>query len=332
MLKLKKNHIAFLVKCFVVAFPLLFVLALYFVTNPFGILPYSFLENKISEKSSDIQSTRNFLDNYKTKKYNTFIFGNSRANAFVPYFQDYFNQSILLKYNSPGESVRNIYRKVKLIDSLGLNLKYVIIHMDEAILENVNNTNPYKQGPAYLHHPLTAPSSNFYFQTKGLAYFFEDLYFLPYSHYLLTKSYHPYMKKYFNETYNKNTLPREELANKFGEQYYIINKEIFPERNKVNKTIGVNINNSDILLLLEILKIFKKHNTDYKISFSINYHMRKMNKKVITIFETIYGKQNVYDFTGKNSISQELGNFYEPSHFKKKAGKMILDSIYSKPK
>ena len=58
--------------------------------------------------------------------------------------------------------------------------------------------------------------------------------------------------------------------------------------------------------------------------------MKKMNSEVVNTYKTIFGDTMVYDFTGENKVAKDITNFYESSHFRTKAGKMQLDSIYLK--
>lgn len=326
------SHLLFLRKILFIGSPVLIILIIYFIVNPFGILPFSIFPNSIAEKSTDIENTRKLLRTYKTVSYNAFIFGNSRANAYKENYADYINNAIVIKANSPGESIRNIYNKIRLIDSLGLNIKYAFIHMDDALIGNVNNSNPYLQGPAYIHHPLTATNTIFNFQAKGISFFFNKFYFIPYTEYLLTKKYRYYMKNYFKDSYGANKKNREELVDSLGVDYYKKNANLFPERKSINQVAKISVDKNDIKLLIEIKNIFEKHKTEYIVCFSINYKMIQMNPTVIATFNEIFGSDKVYDFTGKNKVAADQTNFYEESHFRTKAGKIQLDSIFLKKK
>lgn len=326
------THKKFIMNVSLILSPFWLALIVYFLVNPFNILPFSLFPNNIAEKSTDVKFTRELLDNYKAKNYNAFIFGNSRAGAYERNFGDYFDNAIVRPLNAPGESIRNIYYKVKLIDSLGLNIKYVFIHMDEALIGNYNNSNIHLQGPAYIHHPWTQKSSSLEFQTKGLGFFFDKFYFIPYIQYLITKSYKPYMKGYFKDIYGTNKLSLEEMAEQGDSNYYKNNADLFVERKYINDYSDVKLKSNDSLLLAEIRDIFDKHKTNYRICFSINYQMKRMNKVVLDNYRGIFGDTLVYDFTGENSVAKDIKNFYESSHFRTKAGKMQLDSIYLKSK
>ena len=319
----------FLRRALLLGFPFVLILGTYFLVNPFGILPYSVFPNSIAETSTDITFTRKLLKTYKSENYNSFIFGNSRANAFIHNYSDYFANDRLIALNAPGESIRNIYYKIHLLDSIGLKIKYAFIHMDDALIGNVNNSKPHLQGPAYIHHPLTATSTVLKFQLKGIGFFFDKFYFFPYMQYLFAKTYCPYMKNYFKDSYGENKLSLEEQVEQLQDKYYVKYADLFTERKEINKYLNCKLDVRDIILLKEISEIFKKHKTDYRICFSINYYMRKMDLSVLNEFRSIFDKERVFDFTGRNKMSEDLTNFYETSHFRSKAGKMQLDSIFS---
>jgi hypothetical protein len=326
----KYSHRRFIIKSALLLSPFWITLIVYFLVNPFDILPYSVFPNDIAEKSTDVKFTRELLSNYKIENHNAFIFGNSRAGAYEKNFGDYFRDAVVRSLNTPGESIRNVYYKVKLVDSLGLKIKYAFVHMDDALIGNYNNSNVYLQGPSYIHHPLTAKSSELEFQSKGVGFFFAKFYFIPYIHYLSTHNYKPYMKEYFKDIYGANKLSLEEKAETGDSNYYKNNAALFPERSHINEYYEVKVQKSDSLLLAQIKNIFTKHHTNYKICFSITYQMKKMNIKVLNTFKNIFGDTLVYDFTGENSVAKDITNFYESSHFRTKAGKLQLDSIYLK--
>ena len=53
---------------------------------------------------------------------------------------------------------------------------------------------------------------------------------------------------------------------------------------------------------------------------------------MLTLFPyAVHGEDNVFDFSGINSISEEKSNFYDPLHFKVYVGKQLLDEAYGLP-
>jgi hypothetical protein len=58
------------------------------------------------------------------------------------------------------------------------------------------------------------------------------------------------------------------------------------------------------------------------------FDQNKYSKSDIHFLQKTFGNQNVFDFSGINSYTNNIGNYYEPGHFRDIVGKQILDSIY----
>ena len=57
------------------------------------------------------------------------------------------------------------------------------------------------------------------------------------------------------------------------------------------------------------------------------YTQVKMNSADLKILNKIF-ENNVYDYSGKNAITEDKYNFYESMHFRKDIGKQIMEEIY----
>lgn len=86
-----------------------------------------------------------------------------------------------------------------------------------------------------------------------------------------------------------------------------------------------------IKMLNEIKAILDKDNTSYKVLICPSYSQVAYNKEDLELTETVFGKENVFNFTGINRFTQEKSNFYDATHFKKFVGKQMLDSAYYVP-
>jgi hypothetical protein len=90
------------------------------------------------------------------------------------------------------------------------------------------------------------------------------------------------------------------------------------------------IDDNAVKLLSDILRIFKKHNTSYKLVISPLYNTPKFNSKDFQTLVSIFGSENVFDFSGNNQITTNHRNYYERSHYRPEVGKEIFQIIYSK--
>ena len=71
------------------------------------------------------------------------------------------------------------------------------------------------------------------------------------------------------------------------------------------------INSKQILMLKEINSILKKHRTNFKIIISPLYNQVKINNIDLDIINNIFPKNVVFDFSGKNIITENKLNYYE---------------------
>ena len=58
------------------------------------------------------------------------------------------------------------------------------------------------------------------------------------------------------------------------------------------------------------------------------YDQKKLNIEDLSILNALFGKENVFDFSGINQITNNLYNYYETSHYRPHVAKKIIDEIY----
>jgi hypothetical protein len=85
-------------------------------------------------------------------------------------------------------------------------------------------------------------------------------------------------------------------------------------------------------MLAEIFAKFQNDKTNYKIIINPLYDQEKLNSEDLIILNKIFGKENVFDFSGRNEITNDFYNYYELSHYRPHVAKMIMDIIYNKQK
>ena len=91
---------------------------------------------------------------------------------------------------------------------------------------------------------------------------------------------------------------------------------------------GTNIDQREIENTKFIADTFKKDHTNYKIIIAPLYDQRATNSIELEILKIYFGKENVYDYSGKNKFTNDISNYYEMSHFKPSLGRIILKEIY----
>ena len=89
-------------------------------------------------------------------------------------------------------------------------------------------------------------------------------------------------------------------------------------------TIGV----EQLRLLKSIKAVFEKDKTNYEIVISPVYDQQRLNTKDLNQLQEIFGKEYVHDFSGKNSITDNVYNYYETSHYLPSVADTIMKIIY----
>lgn len=68
------------------------------------------------------------------------------------------------------------------------------------------------------------------------------------------------------------------------------------------------------------------------IGYIINplYSQEKFNPKDMEMIQNVFGRDNVYDFSGRNQFTTSKYNYYEESHFRPLVGDSIMSIVYRK--
>ena len=81
-------------------------------------------------------------------------------------------------------------------------------------------------------------------------------------------------------------------------------------------------------LLKEIYEILIRNKTVYRIVISPLYNQFEFNPGDYNYLCSLFGKKNVYDFSGTNEITNNIINYYDDKHYRPHVAKYILDVIY----
>ncbi|HTB32753.1 MAG TPA: hypothetical protein VK808_12035 [Bacteroidia bacterium] len=330
---LKKNTpTVFLKRLFACALPFLFLLILYIALDPFNIIrglesPGDLHWNR------DIISSRIFLKNNPKYHFKSFIFGSSRSLAFqCKDWGPYVDDTTPFHFDAWKENLFGIYTKIRYIDSIGNPLENVLIISDP---ETYNLTQDKSFGDIKDYKITGTPTLDF--QLEFLKSFYSDFFFIRYIDYRLFKTYRPYMETYipskeqyfsYDEITNDPhflTTVMQEIA---SDSIRFYKRPMFYTRKNETVISPACLTSKEISVLKEIKKIFDKHKTNYKIVLSPLYSLEYFNPADEIILKQIFGSDNVFNFSGKNSITNQVGNYYDYSHYKIYIGQRILKAIY----
>lgn len=279
-----------------------------------------------------------YEQNRKEFQYDSFIFGDSRSQAFKTKDWKKFlpPTSEPFHFNASSEGIYGILKKLEYLDGKKDSLKNVLIVMDEGtMMSNIN-----KKGHLFITAPELSGESKFeYYRT-----------FLYAS-----------MDAKFMFSYFKNKLSDEETADSYfsdlvlkgdsvsGDVWYWTYDEMIKKDSvsyyKRMMRLGHHIDKSEFVgsdtekkrmtsiekeQLKEMARILFAHGTNFKIVLSPNYRERTMSKERHEFLNTVFGTKNIYDCTGKSVYTENNGDWYEAHHFRPHLAKRILEDAYSK--
>ena len=305
--------------------PFLLIIGSYIALDPFKVLfDYSLIEPSYKNVVTDFMRTEELLDNYKKEEFNTFTLGNSQIQAFQKAYPAMIPGASYADLHNPGESVWNLYKKVKLVDSLGLKMDHVLMIMNAPLIENVRNSNPAYVGTKYIHHPLTSGQSWWDFQIECFGFYLADFYFIKYLDYNIFQTYRPYMKGIISA--GKPLYEKAEVEQSEKSSFEPVLENNF-YNDQVEKHPVLTLDSTDKELLYEVQAIFKKHSTTLCLVFPPNERVEKIDLGVLREIQAIFGEAHVFDFTGKNSVIHSDADFIDDVHFKPAEAQSILKEI-----
>jgi hypothetical protein len=330
MKKFLKKTIVFLLIGLLPVFPLL---AIYFICDPFKVI-YTYPSYYISgapeyiELNRDYVSTETFIQKYPTYKYNSFIFGNSRSFFYeTADWKKHISEGRCFHFNASRETIYGIYKKIAFLDKNNIQIKNALIILDYGLLSVITNS----KGHLYIKHPVLS-GDFFSFHMEFIKAFLNPSFlikYLPLKFFNIVSS----SFKYYTWDYDSITnefkwtyLEKEILKN--PNKYYLSKINLFYKRVPLQQYSPIIIKDEQISMLSEILKIFKKNNTNYKIIISPLYNQIKLNSADLSTLKLIFGNEHVFDFSGINSITNNMYNYYETSHYRPQVSREILNEIY----
>lgn len=328
----------FVLRLLLVAIPFIGILGSFFIFDPFRIIynykDYS--EDMFVIPNRDYVSSEMFLKNEKTYHYNSFIFGSSRTIAYkTNSWKKYLPASASpFVFDASGESIFGIYTKINYLDKTGARLDncLLIFCPDCTFTRETDHTDHLG-----IKHPTVAGTSWLRFYTVFIRAYFDNKFFKNYIQYRVTKKYTPSMKGYIEYRKSKFDLvtneewliDNEKELSEDQAGYYEIRKTLFFDRDSIIADAKPQISKKQRTMLHEMEKIFLKHHTNFKIVISPLYSQIRINSSDLSILQTIFGIEQVYNFSGKNFYTANKENYYESSHYRPFIGDSILSIVYN---
>jgi hypothetical protein len=330
----------FLFKIIVFFIPFMVITVLYFILDPFKVL-YTYNSyfdssvNGVVFLNTDYVSTKNFDNHYDEFRYNSFIFGNSRAWFYqLSDWKKHIGKESAYHFETAGEALYSIHKKVLYLDKKGVDIKNALLVLDHEILV--------QDGPKDGHLGIIAPQlvknqNLLSFHIASLKGFFNIEFLFAYFDFTISGKVKAYMMRHklldhrpFTYDYKSNELKYvhyEKLI--LRNEYYTEERmKVFFDRDSIPSITTVSISENQKLMLGDILTVFEKHETNFKIIISPLYNQKKLAHEDLIYLKSLFGGQNVFDFSGKNSFTEDYQNYYESSHYRPHVAEKMLEIVY----
>ncbi|GHV57882.1 hypothetical protein FACS1894182_07960 [Bacteroidia bacterium] len=276
--------------------------------------------------------TVTFDNNYSSSKYDSFIFGNSRSIFYeIDDWKHYIDtNSRCFHFDASGESLYGMYKKIKYVDRKNANIRNVLLVMDYHTLSHIN--------PATEHLNVNPPQVEDYknikdFHLSFIKAFSSPKFIIAYYNYKIFgkidgRVFDVRPREYDLET-NEMSFPYFEQLIENGEYHTPERMRLFYFRDSTKQSVSpACIGEQQKQILMKMHAIFQKHGTHLKIIISPLYNQEKLNEQDVRYLKSLFGKENVFDFSGINEFTNDFHNYYEDSHYRPHVAREILKRVY----
>lgn len=331
---MKKTTTTFLIKLSLLSIPVLFIVLLYLLTDPFKVL-YHYSSYYNSGKACyitlnrDYVSTETFKRKYGTYQYDSFIFGSSRSFFYrVADWKKQISSDRCYHFNSAAESMYGIYKKVMFLKERNVHIANALLVLDHSLLNQTENS----QGHLFVKHPDLSGESKLSFQVDFFKAYCSPPFLGSYTMFKVFNLRSDLLDMHiwdYDPISNELRLTHDEdVIKNDQEKYYRERRFQFYKRDTTQYYSTVIIKDEQKSMLNEIAQKFKSDHTKYKVIISPLYDQLKLNATDLASLQTIFGKETVFDFSGINEITNNKYNYYETSHYRPSVTGMIIQEIY----
>lgn len=336
---MKKFGLKLLLYCSLVC---IFILVLVWV-DLFGIVHRPFESIPLYINVNAVQKKLYVLNKNKDKyTYDSFILGSSKAYAFK--CSDWKNHlsdtAIPFQFNSAGDGIFGIVRKLQYLEENAYQLNNVIVVLDENTLSATRNSNvhlftapPEISKESYWNYYITFIRAhlNPYFCLGLFQYFITGE---------ITGNAKAYLRKAKKKRFNNFDLismehnSKRELKIKADSNLYYDKRlkdgEFYDRPALLQRKAIIDLQTLKILLS-EMYGVFERNKTNYRIIISPSYDQRPLRKQLMSLLQESFSPSKIYNYSGVNSITNVIGNYYESRHYRPHVGKRIMNEMYLNP-
>jgi hypothetical protein len=333
-----KNLNKFIYKTLLVLFPFLLFLLLYIILDPFKVIhgyPPFYKKGDVVDINRGYVSTATYEKQYQKYRYDSFILGNSRSRFYeISDWQKYLpSNSSCYHFDASLESSYGIYKKILYIDQKGGSLNNVLLIVDSDALARDKSL----EGHLFIIPPQLENNINI---VKFHATFFKVFCYYKFLYAFLDYKISGKVKDYMRDNlllddepvdYNQitNEIRLLDAEEKIGKATYYTSKKLYEfHRLQGDFVYEPVIKDNQKQMLEEIKKIFTKHHTNYRIVISPQYDQIKFNPEDLHYLEDLFGKDFVFDFSGRNILTETYKYYYDKFHYRPRVSRQIMEIIY----
>lgn len=336
---MKNRPLKFVLELFI---PVIIVVLYFVISDPFAIVWHYdvFFPEKGGSKTGrdhDYVSVCTF-DNYNDSlHYNSFIFGNSKSRYYlVEDWKKHLDSSAVCYHmDASNETLEGVWLKLSYV-SQRAPINNCLLILDPLILSETKvNKSSYLFYPA----PQTTPERDrFDFLVTGFMSFVNPKFFFFYTDWLIFGKDREYAKEHgifenpgrqYDYRWNENTWPEKEAAIANG-TYFDEDRIAYLNKNRKGAKYSKRcIFDEQNLLLMKIHSVLERKNTNYKVIISPAFNQSQLHPDDYTVLCSIFGQDNVFDFSGKNWISDDYQNFYDEGHYRFFVADSIMNIVYT---
>ncbi len=326
------------IKGLIFLIPIILVIAIYIIIDP-GKKVWNY-DNYVFDfqmlNKGDV-CTKLILKNNNKYHYNSFIFGSSIscATTSASWKKYLLPQSVPFSYGSWSEQLIGIERKIKVLDSLQFPINNALIVIDASgTFKSIPYLDPVKSD----HYLISGESKFEYYKTDFRDWLRHPVILLSSLDYSIFHKRRHYMKEFVDPQYGGLSsingdwrLLSDKLIEADSVNYYNECKHSFYKRPLQQQYANAMIDAKKKSELLEIFRIFQKNKTHYKLLISPLYDQIKLNPKDFAVLVSIFGSENIFDFSGINDITNNMYNYgHDVFHYRIRTGDLLLQKIYAR--
>lgn len=318
--------------------PYLLLLAGYIRLDPFSVVrPKADYSGLFIPPNLDVISTSIFDQNYRKYGYNSFILGSSRTMGYRPeawqaLLDSSNGKASAFIFRASGETVKGMDQKLHYILKKGARLDNVLLILckDYAFLPEED-----QKGIIFLRQPQVSGMSTYAYQKAFFDEYMRPRFLACYYTYFFTHRYYKWMQQYierrnviWDPVSNELTIEDDEQMMKHDpERFYKERDHVFYPRSGETVDSVNRIAPAQVRIMQDMVALFKAQGTNYKVIISPLYAQERFSPADRAILKQVFG-DHLYDFSGKNWITEDKRHYFESSHYRKEMGDTIMKLIY----